>query len=262
MIPLCKSHYSIGGKSILTLGPPNKEDKEGSDSIFSILQEAGMKQLVLVEDSMIGFLEALKRSEELNIQLIFGLRVSMCDDASIPKKESKEDNCEHKVIIFAKNDMGCKRLYGIHSAAHVKGQGRIDEDALKKIWDKNDLEMAVPFYDSFIFKNTMGFNNCTPHLEDFSPSFFIERNGLPFDSLLEEYVVSFCKSFNYEITLSKSIYYKLRRDFEAFQTYKCICSRNFGRASTLSRPNLDHFASREFCFESFMENKDNEFASI
>ena len=258
MIPLWKSHNSIGGKSILTLGEP-KELDESSDSIFSILSKNNINELTLVEDTMIGFLEALNRSKELGIHLIFGLRVSMCDDPSINKKSSGEDNCEHKVIIFAKNDAGCKRLYGIYSAAHVKGEGRIDEETLSKIWNNNDLDMVVPFYDSFIFKNAMGFNSCTPHLKPFSPSFFVERNGLPFDHLIEDGVRSYCSDHNYDIHLAKSIYYNTRNDFEAFQTYKCICSRNFGN-STLSRPNLDHFASREFCFESFMENKNEQFA--
>ena len=108
----------------------------------------------------------------------------------------------------------------------------------------------------------MGFNNCTPHLSEFNPSFLIERNDLPFDALLEEKVLSYCKSFGHEAQLAKSIYYNKREDFEAFQTYKCICSRNFGRQSTLSKPNLDHLASREFCFESFLENKDNELVKI
>jgi DNA polymerase III alpha subunit len=256
MIPLWKSHNSIGGKSILTLAGSTAEG--GPDSIFSIIAEAKLDQLVLVEDTMIGFLEAVKRSEALGVQLIFGLRITLCGDASISKKDSKEDNCEHKVIIFAKNDAGCKRLYGIYSSAFVKGEGRTDEEVLKKIWNDDDLYMAIPFYDSFIFKNTMGFNNCTPHLQHFSPTFFIERNDLPFDSLIEEKVLSYCKTFKYNSRLSKSIYYNKREDFEAFQAYKCICSRNFGRQSTLTRPNLNHFASREFCFESYLENKDNE----
>lgn len=260
MIPLWKSHNSIGGKSILTLGEPKKLD-EGPDSIFSILTENKMSDLILVEDTMIGFLDALNKSKALDIHLVFGLRVSMCDDPSIIKKNSGEDNCEHKVIIFAKNDMGCKRLYGIYSAAHVKGEGRLDEETLSKIWNDDDLQMVVPFYDSFIFKNAMGFNSCTPHLQPFSPSFFIERNGLPFDALIEEAVNSYCEEFNYKTHLAKSIYYNQRKDFEAFQTYKCICSRNFGN-STLSRPNLDHFASREFCFESFMENRNEKLTSL
>jgi len=53
----------------------------------------------------------------------------------------------------------------------------------------------------------------------------------------------------------KSIFYKKREDVEALQTYKILCNRNFGRAATLSSPNLNHFGSQEFCFESYLEKK-------
>ena len=39
------------------------------------------------------------------------------------------------------------------------------------------------------------------------------------------------------------------------ETYKIICGRKFGRTATLSMPNLDHFGSDEFCFESYQKNK-------
>ncbi len=44
-------------------------------------------------------------------------------------------------------------------------------------------------------------------------------------------------------------------DAEALQTYKILCNRNFGKAATLSSPRLNHFGSKEFCFESYLETK-------
>ena len=76
MIPLFKSHFSIG-KSILTLDDPKDASENGSDSIFKIAQENNLKQIFLVEDSLIGFFEAYKKSKQLGIQLVFGLRLSM-----------------------------------------------------------------------------------------------------------------------------------------------------------------------------------------
>ena len=56
MIPIFKSDFSIG-KSILRLD--KKSFEEGLDtSIFKILSENKSKDLILVEDTMIGFLEA------------------------------------------------------------------------------------------------------------------------------------------------------------------------------------------------------------
>jgi DNA polymerase III alpha subunit len=95
MIPLFKSHYSIG-KSILTLKNPEKVEDGGPDSIFSIAQEHKLKQVCLVEDSLVGFLEAKKTSEELGVNLYFGLRIEI------------ENGSSYKVIIFAKTAKASK----------------------------------------------------------------------------------------------------------------------------------------------------------
>ena len=105
MLPLFKTHYSIG-KSILTLASPSKVKEGGADSIIDIALDAGLKQLILVEDSMHGFLEAKRRCEENDIQLIFGIRVNMCQDYEVEKDRVPF----HKIIIFAKNDDGVKNL--------------------------------------------------------------------------------------------------------------------------------------------------------
>jgi hypothetical protein len=83
MLALFKSCYSIG-KSILTLDDPKKTSPEGSDSIFKIALENDLKEIILVEDSLIGFFEAFKRSKELKLKLIFGLRLSM-RNSSLPE---------------------------------------------------------------------------------------------------------------------------------------------------------------------------------
>jgi len=75
MMPIFKSTYSIG-KSILTLDDPSKVKEGGSDSILSIAKEENLNQIVLVEDSMIGFLNAHTRCKEAGVQLIFGLRTN------------------------------------------------------------------------------------------------------------------------------------------------------------------------------------------
>ena len=103
MVPLFTSHYSIG-KSILTLDNPKKEKEGGARSIFSIAKENNLNQVCLVENSMTGFPQALTVSREVGIQLIFGLQLSICEQ-------------NHKVIIFAKNSAGCRKLNEIYSKA-------------------------------------------------------------------------------------------------------------------------------------------------
>jgi len=109
-IPLFKTHYSIG-KSILTLQSPGTVDKYGADSVIDIALDSGLKQVVLVEDSMHGFLEAKRRCEENGLHLIFGIRINLCQQYEVEKNKVPS----HKIVIFAKNDDGVKRLYKIYS---------------------------------------------------------------------------------------------------------------------------------------------------
>jgi hypothetical protein len=51
----------------------------------------------------------------------------------------------------------------------------------------------------------------------------------------------------------QSIFYKYKSDCDAFQTYKILSDRKFGRQATLSCPNLNHFGSDEFCWEACLE---------
>ena len=98
----------------------------------------------------------------------------------------------------------------------------------------------------------MTFSNCVPDFSFCEPTFFIEDNGLPFDNIVRTALVEYCKQHSHKTEDVKSIYYKNKRDLKAFQTYKCLCSRGFStKGKTLSEPNLDHFGSDEFCFESW-----------
>tara|TARA_R110000824_G_scaffold235112_2_gene423845 strand:- start:1675 stop:2433 length:759 start_codon:yes stop_codon:yes gene_type:complete len=247
VIPLFKSHCSIG-KSILTLDIPKTLTKERADSIFSIAQEEGLQDLFLVEDSLIGFLQALNTSKDLGFNLRFGLRLSMVDSLT-----NVDANCLHKIVIFARNSDGCKKLNQIYSFAFTEGDGRIDTQHLKNLWDEDGLRLAIPFYDSFIFQNLFSFSSCVPDFSFTQPYFFIEDNTLPFDGLLAEAVTTYANNMKAQTVSAKSIFYKKRADFEAFQTYKCICSRQSFRKPSLDSPNLDHCGSAEFSVESWKE---------
>ena len=80
---LFKSHFSIG-KSILTLGSPkDSPDPDSADSIFSLAKEHNLDKIVLVEDSFMGFLQAMKVSKEVSKQLVFGVKLNFCEDLSL-----------------------------------------------------------------------------------------------------------------------------------------------------------------------------------
>lgn len=249
MLPLFKSHYSVG-KSILTLSLPTANKEGCSDSIFDIAKEEDLKTLILVEDAPIGFLEAKSNSESLGIQLIFGLRFKISSLA----ESNKEDDSVHKIVIFARNDKGCVLLNKIYSNINCKLNGIGSYQLLKKLWNEDHLRLAVPFYDSFLHCNSLTFSNCIPDFSFCKPTFFIENNGLPFDDLLKHKVLKYCEDHKYPSEDVKTIYYKSKKDIEAFQTYKCVCNRSFGRKRSLSNPGLDHLGSREFCIESWKEH--------
>ena len=80
-IPLFKSHYSIG-RSILTLEDTEEKRENYPSSIVEIAKRNKMKSVFLVEDTMNGFLEAYKNLSEAGIKLVFGYRVSVCDDST------------------------------------------------------------------------------------------------------------------------------------------------------------------------------------
>ena len=237
MIPLFTSDYSIG-RSILKIdGPP-----DGPDTILDIAKENSLKEVYLVEDSMIGFLESFKIFSSNNIPLRYGVRFKYCNDA---KSDNKSDS-EYKVIIFALNDDGCKSLYKIYSDAHSMYGGYLDSSILSP-YKSDNLIILHPFYNSYIYNNMFYFKNCIHEEVGIKEFYSIEENNLPFDSLIKVNLTG--KS----VIKCKTILYKNREDADAYQVYRMACNRSFSKSMSLSSPSLDHFASREFCWESYLE---------
>jgi hypothetical protein len=180
-VPLWTSHYS--GRSILTL---DKESSEvGPRSILDLCKKNNIKDVYLVESVMTGFLEAYTNCKELNLNLRFGLKLIITDDAS-----GKEDSLknESKIILFIKNSKGYKDLIKVWAWAYENGfyyVPRIDWKNFNKLIT-NNLIVAFPFYDSFVAKNTLTFSEIIPSLNARQHTFFVEENGLPFDGIIKE----------------------------------------------------------------------------
>ena len=243
MIPLFKSHYSLG-RSILTLEDKDEKD-DYPDSIIQICKENKMKELYLVEDNMSSFLEAYSNCRKNNIKLNYGLRISVTESMSDKSEESKTKSS--KIILFFKNKKGYQQLTKLYSIAAKEGfyyEPRLDYQTLSKNWTE-DLILCIPFYDSFIFNNTLKNSLCIPQFDFTKPIFFIEDNDLPFDSLVKQRALSFAEKNDLKIYKAQSIFYNSREDFKAYLTFRCINNR-----SILNKPNLDHMSSNEFCFES------------
>jgi len=243
MIPLFKSHYSLG-RSILTLEDKDEKD-DYPDSIIQICKENKMKELYLVEDNMSSFLEAYSNCRKNNIKLNYGLRISVTDSMSDKSEESKTKSS--KIILFFKNKKGYQQLTKLYSIAAKEGfyyEPRLDYETISKNWSE-DLILCIPFYDSFIFNNTLKNSLCIPQFDFTKPIFFIEDNDLPFDSLVKQKALSFAEKNDLKVYKVQSVFYKERKDFKAYLTFRCINNR-----SVLNKLNLDHMSSNEFCFES------------
>lgn len=236
MVPIFSTTYSIG-RSILTL---EKEWEEGGPcSLLKIVKENDLKQIIIVENGMTGFPEANKMMKGAGVKLIYGMRFDF----------GQKDSAS-KIIALAKDDAGIRALNKIHTELNLNGPVSI-EFLLPLM---GEISICVPFYDSFLFRNVMEYGDFAQDLKPLNPVFFVEDNQLPFDPLLAANVKAYCENFGYEWIDVKSIFYENREDAEALQTYKIITGRmGGGKQRTLSNPNLDHFGSREFCWESYLE---------
>lgn len=248
MIPLFKSHYSLG-RSILTL--ENKEEADDyPDSIIQIAKQNNLKEIFLVEDNMSSFLEAYTNAKLNNIKLNYGLRVSITESINDKNDESRQKTS--KIIIFFRNKKGHELLTKLFSIAAKSGfyyEPRLDYETLSKNWT-DDLILAIPFYDSFIFNNTLRNSICIPQFNFTKPIVFIEDNDLPFDIIVKNKMEKYAKENNLELYKVKSIYYNKRKDFKTYLTFRCINNR-----SILNKPELEHMSSNEFSFESYLGTK-------
>ena len=58
---------------------------------------------------MSGFLQGYVNSKESGIKMIFGLRLTVCEDIEVKNEQSLNSSC--KYVIVAKNNNGYKKAY-------------------------------------------------------------------------------------------------------------------------------------------------------
>jgi DNA polymerase III alpha subunit len=71
--------------------------------------------------------------------------------------------------------------------------------------------------------------------------------------MVKEKVINQAETEGAEVQKTQSIFYKLKKDFKAYLTFRCINNR-----STLERPEINHMTSDEFCAESWKEKNDKK----
>lgn len=249
-IPIFTSHFSIL-RSLLTLDEPEEIIESKPISILSIAKKHNLSEIYLCEqNSFAGFAEAYQNCQKANINLRYGLKLVLCADLTV--KDENSLLSEHKVIIWALNTKGLKRLQLIYSRAATDGfyyQPRLDCEILKEMWC-DDLMLWIPQYDSFIFNNLLYLDRkIIPNLSFTAPIFCIESlHQLLFDNILINQIKEYAQNKFYTIIDTHSIYYYKENDFYAYMCLRCVQNR-----STMNKPNLDHLSSNKFSFETFLK---------
>ncbi len=247
IIPIFSSHYSYL-HSILTLEEAGKTKPGNPVSICDLAKDHGLKQVVICDERIDGFIEAYKNLSKIGAQLIFGVKIVVCADETDKSDESLKT--ESNVIIFVKSSQGYSDLIRVYNRAWTTGfyyQGRTSWRELKALWTDN-LSLALPTYSSFIFKNQMTFANIVPDLPA-RPTVFREvDSGLPFAPIVDKAITEFATRESLPIQPTKSIYYAGPEDFDAYTTFRAI-----GNRSEFGRPNVDHMCSDRFSFKAWQQ---------
>lgn len=266
VLPIFSSHYSIGD-SILTVDEYDDKDPIIKDTkpvnIFAIAKQYSMERVILCESEMAGFWEVYKTSKSKKIPFVFGVKLAICEDATQYDKESKKT--ESNVIVFFNNTQGYYDFLKIFNKAsttwYYEGR-RVDWRTLNNFMTDN-LTVAIPFYSSFLARNNLKFEyRCLPSFVKFRPTFFINRHNLPFDDVLERQVLKYTQANGYDIQEIHQVSYYKDHDSIALQVLQCLKNRgdakSQGRPPSLREPNLNHFGSDQFSFESYLRKVGRE----
>lgn len=250
-IPVFTSHFSIA-QSLLTLDEPGKAKAGAPVSVFDLSQSAGLKEVVLVDEKIDGFIAAYKAATKLGVKLCYGWKVVVCADMAV--KDEASLGTQSKVIVFARDTQGYHDLLRLHNRATVDGfyyTPRLDWATLRALWTDR-LIFALPWASSFIAKNVLTFSRIVPDLPA-TPWVFREvATELPFARLIDGAIGRYVKDNVAQAQDVKSVYYSRRSDMEAYMTLRAKGNTSKGGGATFNAPGIDHLSSDAFGFDSYL----------
>ena len=253
ILPIFSTHASLGS-AILTseYADGDKDRDELKDtapiSVITIAKRYDVKNTFICDSSISLFIQCYENFKKIGRNFTWGLRLNICNDANQKTEESIKT--ESKVIIWMNNSDAYKDIIKIYTKAHTKDNyyiPRTDWPSLNKLWTKN-LSLSIPFYGGFFHRNMLMGYCSLPEFGSIEPSFQINKMGLPFDDILENYIVPYAKDNRFEIINTHPVYYYKKKDFDAMTVFKCINKRN-----KFDCPNIDYWSSDNFCYESYLE---------
>lgn len=243
--------YSDSSQKSINVWSPEKEcTPSGPQSIITLAKKAGLKEVYFVSPRMYDFVTALKLCESNDLQLIFGLELWVCTNPEEHTEASIAD--ESKVIIWMKSGEGYKDLIKLYSKVYTNIKNKYyhfrgSYNILKECWTEN-LLLTIPFFDSFLHRNTLNYGSAIVPDFPMKPVFMREINsGLPFELLIEEALMNFTKG-EYEIMNAKTIYYDKYDNFKAWQIYRSIHLK-----SDFHMPKMNFCMSNQFCLEDYLK---------
>lgn len=247
ILPIWKDHSSRRG--LLTYWSTKDVTPEGPQSIIQLCKKASLKRCVGISTNFHTFLEAWKGLKQEGIQFCFGLQLTLCDDVADHSEASLKS--EHKVLVFMRNSAAYEDLIRLYTACHANQINRyyiqrFDCKSLAQHWTAN-LELVIPFFDSFIHANTLKYGASIVPAFPVKPTLFRETNsGVPFAPLIDAALDRFNVTKDHEEVKVKTICYEKYDDFEPY-----ITERARHKRATFNKPNLDHMCSPRFCFEDW-----------
>lgn len=245
--PVFYDHSS--NKSLLTYWKAKDCAEHGPKSIVQLCKDAGLKTCFGVSDNFLTFPEAQKNLSKEGIEFTFGLETWICDDATQKVPESVKN--EHKIIIRADNSQGYHDLTRIYSAIHTNRDHfyykfRFDMGRLKPLWTEN-LTLILPFFDSFVHRNTLSLSSIVPDLPT-APLIFREvDSGLPFHGLIDKALDLFNQGGQYKEQRVKTIFYVSKAQAKSWMNYRSINLR-----STFQKPQMDFCCSDNFSWQDWV----------
>lgn len=252
ILPIFSTHASIGS-SILTSEYDGKKadiDELSPVSVIDIANQYNIENTYIADSSISLFIQCCENFKKAGRKFTWGLKLAICNDAKDKSEESLKT--ESKVIIWMKNSDSYKDLVKIYTKAHVDDfyyRGRTDWPTLKSLWSDN-LLLSIPFYGGFIHNNFFHGHSSLPDFNFTSPYFFINKMGMPYDSMLESLIVDYTKANKIKSCKTHPVYYYKENDFDAYCVFRCIHDREkFGS------PNINNFFSNKFSFESYLKNE-------
>ena len=254
IIPLFTTSSSLKEGGIFTVekaGAATKAGKKhGPISLCDLAKEEGLKQMHLVCDRWSDMMQAEKNLRAVGCQLVFGLKLVVCADMA--DKSEASFKTESKVVIWMNGEGAADytALINLYTKAAQDGFyyiPRLDWKTLKAGWD-DSLILSLPFYSSFLARNTLTFASIVPDMPVAQPLLLQEvGQELPIDSLIQDSVDRWVATNGGAVQRVKSIYYKEREGAKPWQVWRATLNR-----ASWDKPQ-DGACSREFSYESYRE---------